>query len=1564
MASALELLNKGQDTKSALNILGDKQPQVKSALGLLNPDVAPTTSVPIEPTPFNLKEEGGLAGAFGLGATPVDLSITEDIAISEPPEETPEEMELSWRQDAPSALSKLVDSMKNAFVSKSDRAAKATISLSLAEELEVNPSDLEPGLIDSYLAGLSGSPTGLIRQVESGKEYPQIDPKVIEHLSASDRLAMGVGGFAGMVPYLGLGAAAGGVATGGNPIGAMMGAFALTEGLRSYYMYKMDNGEVDTPGEFFNALKETVKGTVKGAITGVATGKVGMSAKTLGVPGAKLGAEVATMTTVGSALEGQMPSRQDFLDTAIILYGVNWMMRAPNAVRNLQTMYKKTGMRPKQMIEEAKIDPDILNEIAKDKIPDEVIKYAKEGVEEIEQKQAELLTQAAVRKAKKDGTLEKALNDVVDKKAGKAKEVKKDLSVFKRMPEEELKKQADYGVEGAKVELADRLKIERIETKEVKPVEKVPARLTKLERNELNRAGYRLKDISKMPVEEQRAKLEQSRQLPDPITESDLQTGTETPATLTTENHPFRDIDSKYTESTRKAYDQMGKEAALNNPETLLGKMINETNRWLNGEEVPIDQVKAVLNNMYSRSHEYRHKFDTVNAFEIWKEKLGEVGRWASQAERPITDTGVKLYDITGATGEAAKEVIKSARGVADYMKKARGSKGFKPAYAAKMTRDKTVRAIIDKSGNIRREMLDNLNDEGYRILQKMYLTKGAPSIAIDSIEQMGKEVYSGLNKSSRDILDTIVLSSRMVDLSKYKTEAQLNIPEGKKFSDFAAYLRTFKFKEINGIKDLTDKEAHGMYHIREDGTVGGRAGAYFNWMRQPLKDMLDAQLITENEFKALSSHNYRKTKLVDLFDNRYEVGIGKSKKRTVYDSGIDPLAKGREVDIYEPSSEVMALEVFNRAYGRVLNNEANLRLLDLARKDTDNPFVKVKEGGQNIPSGWQRFFVFEEGKRKAIYLSPEMSKEWIVNSPDMSYKLSQVVRYASGAPMLRMFATGINWGFAVANLPRDVQHLWFASRVFEEGKWKSLYSSHAPMYAAQMGKDMIDVFPDVMLRRGEVRDYIQDGGGMEFLTLQGRPLQRGRHVGGPLDKLLTGLGYFGESSELLTRLSIRRRVIKRRAKEKGLSYEEASKDKDIRTEASFAARDYMDFGQGGWLSKAADNAFPYLNAGLQGTRGMVRAFKPGSGTAAVSAYKLAQYAGIVSGAYIASHHFNPKTMDALEGSHSAVTNMCVPLGDQFSFIDDKGQTRYIYLKMPLDPGQRFFKTFFEASTDKWLGNEVDVDKVTASLKETMPFEVDQLPPTMSAAIGYMANKDFWYNEDIWKKTDPLSYPKSKEEFIPGQTPQMYTDIGEGTGLSPERTRFAVGELTAGDNLWTNIIGRSYEAAFGDLPKSNKEMDMAQMLSRTPVIRRFIGITNPYTKWAKPIDEARENAQLDRWVQNRGLDVLVEGHLFKDNVEKKEITNYMRSFKDLKVYDRMMKDYEFQVITKDLNNRSFWLGLKRIPDVEGRAKVYAKRWNEASPIERGQIRSEFATVELAGGVISSEFLTEVAKYIE
>jgi len=937
---------------------------------------------------------------------------------------------------------------------------------------------------------------------------------------------------------------------------------------------------------------------------------------------------------------------------------------------------------------------------------------------------------------------------------------------------------------------------------------------------------------------------------------------------------------------------------------------------------------------------------------------------------------GVKLYSNIP-IDQAIKQMSKSIDGVINYMKKARGSRRPTKEVATHL-KEEFIRDWIERSGNIRRDLIKKYGNEGYEIVRKASLSKGSGALASMYLKQMNKEYGAGMSKHMKDVRDTRILAIRILDIAKSAKGKKFNYPENFTPTDAANYVVGFAQKE-----GLNPKQAEEIIRSND---------AYFEWMKKPLKDAFEVELISEKEYNDLVTHNYRRLKPAEGTIEVAEVYDAKlprdGVRRSIYDSGIEPLQLGKKTDIFEPSSEVMALEVFNRMYNRIANNLANRELWDFAHEKPDNPFVRVKftkeqmaekateirdrmkaegatdaaiEGAINvlnaenkIPVGWKDTFVFVKGKRERMYLSPEMAKEWVTAGPEISYKTARLLRWASGAPIVRAFATGINWAFALANLPRDVMHIWYSARSFENGKWKPIYNSNLPVYGFQMARDIAATFSDALLRKGRYIDYLKEGGGLEFLVHQGRLFQRGRHVGSKTQKAMDFLGYMGETSEIMTRLAIRERALRQ-----GKTPEEAT----------FIARDYMDFNQGGGTAKAIDQAFPYFNATIVASRGIGRAMieNPIS-----SAYKIAQLTALTTGIYIAAQGYAPETTQSLKGDINAENNLIIPFGDWFGFEDSKGQMVYPYLKLPLDTFQKFFKAVGEAGVDYHYGKDVDTTRIAQAFKQLSPVDLSALPPSAAGTLGYMANKDFWRMEDIWKQSSKefeWRMPKalsgnevggSEEEYIPGKTPQAMVDLGKATGLSPERMKYFGEQIITKDNYFAGLLGHAYDQAFSDLPKKERQMHFFEALARTPVAKRFIGLTNPYSQHAKSIDDARQWDEAMRTSQKLGLDARAEGYLFYNNQTKSDVDRYINSFKDPDVRDRLEDRFQFQIDTKNLPNRSFWLRLQGL-STEARAKAYVDRLDKASPTDAASLRREEMIVDLAGGVLTDEFYDEVSK---
>ena len=234
---------------------------------------------------------------------------------------------------------------------------------------------------DAIIAGLQASSGGLIKR-----------GKVADKVLADDapwyhRAAYGVGQLAGDVPLMIAGGVAGGVATTAvtaNPIagtiGAGAGAFAAPMAVRDALMQAYGSGQAVSWEDAWDIAKAGLKGGLKGAAIGAVTGgagaAVGRVVGTTLAPGvgtaitgqtasrvtgtAITGAELGTMVTASSMLEGRMPTSQDFIDNAILLVGVKG---AVHVSKGLREIYAQTGKPPAEVVAEAAVNPGLKAEI-------------------------------------------------------------------------------------------------------------------------------------------------------------------------------------------------------------------------------------------------------------------------------------------------------------------------------------------------------------------------------------------------------------------------------------------------------------------------------------------------------------------------------------------------------------------------------------------------------------------------------------------------------------------------------------------------------------------------------------------------------------------------------------------------------------------------------------------------------------------------------------------------------------------------------------------------------------------------------------------------------------------------------------------------------------------------------------------------------------------------------------------------------------------------------------------------------------------------------------------------
>ena len=258
---------------------------------------------------------------------------------------------------------------------------------------------------DVLTHGLQDSVSGMAVR---GKLADSLTQREIETLPFLKRQALGAASIIGDLPVYAAGAGAGGAASGGNPLGAMGGAFGLQHALRAYYVDQISNG---TPANFFEGLKrggmyvlEGAKGVALGVATGAAGGATGAVISKLGGGAAEALAasavtEAGTLTVVGAGMEGRIPKAEEFVLNVPLIFTMKAVSalgptgaRAVNRVNQdaapkLRETYAATGVMPRDVVRDASTDPTILPDIlSKNKVvPERYVSGVLERVKNGEQ---------------------------------------------------------------------------------------------------------------------------------------------------------------------------------------------------------------------------------------------------------------------------------------------------------------------------------------------------------------------------------------------------------------------------------------------------------------------------------------------------------------------------------------------------------------------------------------------------------------------------------------------------------------------------------------------------------------------------------------------------------------------------------------------------------------------------------------------------------------------------------------------------------------------------------------------------------------------------------------------------------------------------------------------------------------------------------------------------------------------------------------------------------------------------------------------------------------------------
>lgn len=948
--------------------------------------------------------------------------------------------------------------------------------------------------------------------------------------------------------------------------------------------------------------------------------------------------------------------------------------------------------------------------------------------------------------------------------------------------------------------------------------------------------------------------------------------------------------------------------------------------------------------------------FSGIDPFEVYR-------RIAKAIKRP--DKRVQVKDLNKLPAEY-RGPLKKAIEYRDAFETDERASELAKHISFKQARQLGEEAIWDTLAMARKMLLEaqKVGSDTYRLtnnaLNRLINQAGGHAYGQILFNQMLKEVYGGFKKNEVSAINKLIRARRIKDIALYKPKSVF--PESQDLDNSVLY---DSFLEI--IEDIPKARADKIRAAVEK---------YFEWERKVVTDMEKEGIYSKELADGLRNHDYSKFRGIGqriklqgqgeipidvLFDNREKITLG-GRTISVNDSGIESLQHGRRTDILETDQRLVALEIFNRGYGRKFRNRVMSTFAELAKAVPSNPIAKLpkKDANPDQPGLidarlWSKFNYFKDGKRHTVYLDTKFANSLMVAGADVSPRMIQWSKWKAMAPPAKTMMTGAAplWSLFV-NLPIDVLNSYLTAGTYEEGKFKHVYSDWLPIFAGQKLRDFGSTFYDTFFRAFKTLDrtkYMrasERGLLMPFLATQARTSMTGYKLPGRFAPLENFFQYFPESLELWTRLAAVERTIRRRAKEKNISVEEARQDDEIMDEAVFVGRDKLDFSQGGWWIRAMDQQGKiYLNAGTQAVRTFLRSMNEGNWHTWI---RLVQAIGIPTIlATVLGILYSRKTYDS-QPSYLGKNNITIPFPDNFIFEDKTGQEYGFVLTLPVGSGVAFFKNLFTAATEKamyelgFTEKEPNYKVIVESLIQTAP-DMTSMEPSERAVFEYLTNIDTWTMKNITPETFP--WPMSEGEYTPWQTPQLAQDVGKVTKLSPDRLE-KVKEALLGNNIWSALVGKGYEEIMGNVPKELQEEHLALVLSEIPGIKRFIKTVKIGTGRMEEQNPILDQVRYEDYINTRDLDVYAKAYYWYGAKEgRTEMNKLLQDTSRVKTYDekeRLINRAMFIEKVKGLPERSAWLKMWHKP-AEAKAREYYKLMQEAGSKEaRDRLREQFSTI--------------------
>lgn len=395
------------------------------------------------------------------------------------------------------------------------------------------------------------------------------------------------------------------------------------------------------------------------------------------------------------------------------------------------------------------------------------------------------------------------------------------------------------------------------------------------------------------------------------------------------------------------------------------------------------------------------------------------------------------------------------------------------------------------------------------------------------------------------------------------------------------------------------------------------RSDAYFNEFSNLLKYKMENGLITKATYELFKDYNYSPRKFLDYafgIEERDEKGnptgqillnsnqfhfrgsiLSSEDIKNIKEGKADDYLMNDSRKLLQGAMIMTEVKVATNKMVKALANESQLTnqgwVKPMRYERYNDGTIKTNPDGSykylQEDAGFRKMVYKVDGKEYAYQLREDLAREFLdeelkdLKGEKGSFRrdLYDISTKLSGSQAVRFFATGINTGFFVSNIPVDVISQVNVTDIYAggvAGKYKQAMGGTLELskrlLMMQTGKS--DPYVENLLK-----EYAESGGLMMTQSQEGL----GKDI---RNKFIEYLAMFGNISEIASKLNSYR-TVRDRLKEEHYQRTKQNPVGDaleaIKEEAAYKARAAMDYHRGGLYSKMWDGYVPYFNVFTQG---------------------------------------------------------------------------------------------------------------------------------------------------------------------------------------------------------------------------------------------------------------------------------------------------------------------------------------------------------------------------------------------